>query len=96
MRLYRTDDGAHVRDLRVPWRAVDDVRRVAAMAFDARAERLAVLLLSAWSDCSWEGDAMELVVYRLADGARLAHRDLAARETGGRNEVRFSMTTRCT
>jgi hypothetical protein len=89
VRLYRADDGAHVRDLRVPWRLVDDNRRVLAMAFDASGERLAVLLEASWSDCSWEGDGIELVVYRLSDGARLAHRDLEAHATGARNEVRF-------
>ena len=89
VRLYRVDDGTHVRDLRMPWENVDDSRRVTAMAFDARAERLAVLVHASWSDCSWGGDEMELVVYRLADGARLVRRGVADRETSAPNEVFF-------
>jgi hypothetical protein len=78
VRLYRAADGALVRDLPLPWqREIDDERRVLAMAFDDRAALLAVLVGGRWSDCSYDGASTELVVYRLDDGARVAHRILA-------------------
>jgi hypothetical protein len=86
VRLYRIEDGAHVRDLRTPWHVgTEDARQVLAMRFDRRGERLAVLMESAWSDCSWSGLDVELIVYRLADGARLLRRELG---TPGADEVR--------
>jgi len=79
VRLYRLEDGAHVLDLKTPWEIeTEDDRRVLAMAFDAEGERLAVLIMASWSDCSWEGDANELLVFRVADGVRLIQRDLEA------------------
>jgi hypothetical protein len=93
VRLYRVADGAHVRDLAVPWvREIDDERRLLAMAFDERADLLAVVVHAAWSDCSFGGTSVELVVYRLADGAWIAHRTLARNEAAdtlvaGRLEV---------
>ena len=77
VRLYRVADGTHVRDLKMTWSPGDnDQRRPLAMAFDERAERLAVLVHTLWSDCSYDGAYLELFVYRLADGARIARRDL--------------------
>jgi hypothetical protein len=90
VRLYRVEDGAHVRDLRTTWHVgTEDSRQVLAMRFDARGERLAVLMVSAWSDCSWSGQAVELVVYRLTDGARLLRRDLGTPEADDVREMRF-------
>jgi hypothetical protein len=89
VRLYRAADGAHVRDLRMPWNSVDMERRVLAMAFDEDAERLAVLVTSTWADCSWGGSESELLVYRVADGARLLRRDLSTPEITEVRELRF-------
>jgi hypothetical protein len=84
VRLYRVADGSHVRDLKMRWRHADnDERRPLAMAFDERAERLAVLVLASWSDCSWSGHFLDLVVYRLADGARIARRVLTTEYPDG-------------
>ena len=90
VRLYRVADGGHVRDLRMRWRHADnDLRRPLAMAFDARAERLAVLVQTSWSDCMWAGDDFELLVYRLADGARVAHRIIRTALTESARDVTF-------
>ena len=91
VRLYRVEDGAHVRDLRMPWRLETEMeRRVLAMVFDEHAERLAVLVTTFWEDCSWAGDVVQLVVYRIADGARLMHRDLGTPDSAdGVRDFRF-------
>jgi hypothetical protein len=89
VRLYAAG-GARVRDLALPWeREIDDEGRLLAMAFDERAERLAVLVRALWSDCSFEGARVELVVYRLSDGARLEDRVVTYEDTGGRRSLAF-------
>lgn len=70
VRIYRAD-GAHVRDLEGRWEVTDDRREPLAIAFDERTERLAILVHAFWSDCPGDGNYIELLVYRLADGARL-------------------------
>jgi hypothetical protein len=90
VRLYRAADGSHVRDIRMIWRHGDnDRRRPLAIAFDARAERLAVLVQTSWTDCSYAGEYLEVFAYRVADGARLAHRFLEAEDTGGAHTLSF-------
>jgi hypothetical protein len=90
VRLYRLTDGAHLRDLKTPWHVgTEDERRVLAMAFDSLGERLAVLMMSSWSDCSWGGDDIELVVYRVADGKRLTRRDLETPHRGEMHSIDF-------
>jgi hypothetical protein len=76
VRVYQVADGSHLRDLNVRW-VDDDVIETLALTFDQRAERLAVVVRRTWSDCMSEDQAIELYVYRLADGARLAHSVLA-------------------
>jgi hypothetical protein len=76
VRVYRVGDGAHIRDLQTRWQSDNDRRRPLAMAFDASADRLAVLVRESWSDCMWAGDRLDLSVYRLSDGRRVAHRSL--------------------
>ena len=89
VRLYGVADGAPAGDLKMDWEGDNDWRRARAMAFDRRGERLAVLVHTLWSDCMWDGDRIELFVYRLADGARIARRLLATTDTGGTHSVRF-------
>jgi hypothetical protein len=90
VRLYRAADGAHVRDLKTPWEIeTEDARRALTMAFDQRAERLAVLVRTSWSDCSWNGVAVQMLVYRLADGAQIADRVLAFEDDGGTRSLTF-------
>jgi hypothetical protein len=86
VRLYRVGDGAPAGDLKMRWDSDNYKRRALAMAFDHRAERLAVLVRTSWSDCMWDGDNVELFVYRLADGARVARR-LIARDTADLHDV---------
>jgi hypothetical protein len=88
VRLYTVADGAPSGDLKMPWASDDYDRRALAMAFDHRAERLAVLVRTTWFDCMWEGDYVELFVYRLADGARIARR-LIARDTAETHSLSF-------
>jgi hypothetical protein len=90
VRVYRVADGSRVRDLKTPWPIGDEYeRRVRAMAFDERGERLAVLLTASWADCMWEGERINLIVYRLADGKRLASRQLAADDTVDADALSF-------
>ncbi len=90
VRLYRVADGSHVRDLKLRWRDTDiDRRHSVALAFDERAERLAVLMQTSWSDCMWDGDYAELLVYRLADGARVARRVFGSEESEEARDVHF-------
>ena len=90
VRLYRVADGSHVRDLKMRWRHADnDERRPIAMAFDERAERLAVLVQATWSDCSWSGHYLELVVYSLADGAGIARRVFTTEHPGETHSLFF-------
>jgi len=89
VRVYRVTDGSHVRDLKTRWNPGDDLRQPLAIAFDERAERLAVVIRAAWADCMWEGDTVELFVYQLADGARLARRILANDEQNGTRSLAF-------
>ena len=89
VRLYTVGDGAPAGDLKMPWASDDDDRRALAMAFDQRAERLAVLVRTSWFDCMWEGDNVELFVYRLADGTRIARRLLATRDRGDTHSLSF-------
>ena len=89
VRLYTVGDGAPAGDLKMPWASDDDDRRALAMAFDHRAERLAVLVRRSWFDCMWEGDKVELFVYRLADGARIARRLLATSDKGATHSLSF-------
>ena len=90
VRLYRVADGSHVRDLKMRWRQADnDERRPLAMAFDERAERLAVLVRTSWEDCMWAGDNVELFVYRLSDGARIAQRLMATGDAGDTHSLSF-------
>ena len=88
VRLYKVGDGAPAGDLKMLWDGDNDRRRALAMVFDHRAERLAVLVRTLWSDCMWDGDNVELFVYRLTDGARIARR-LIARDTADTHSVRF-------
>jgi hypothetical protein len=44
---------------------------------------------TSWSDCMWEGDNVELFVYRLADGARMARRLMATRDRGDTHRLDF-------
>jgi len=83
VRIYQVIDGTHVRDLRLPWGTTDDERRLLAMAFDDSGERLAVLVRAAWSDCSWNGAGVELIVYWVGDGTRLFRRVLENDDLGG-------------
>ena len=89
VRLYWVEDGTLAGDLRTGWDADNDRRLALALAFDDRAERLAVLVRTTWSDCMWDGDNIELFVYRVADGARIAHRVLATSDTGGTRSLSF-------
>jgi hypothetical protein len=89
VRIYQVIDGTHIQDLRVPWAVVDDERRVLAMAFDDTGARLAVLVGTAWSDCSWEGAGVELVVYWVGDGTRLVRRVLENNDEGGARRMTF-------
>jgi hypothetical protein len=89
VRIYQVIDGTHIRDLRVPWAVVDDERRVLAMAFDESGARLAVLVRAAWSDCSWEGAGVELVVYWVGDGTRLVREVLENNDEGGARRLTF-------
>jgi hypothetical protein len=90
VRIYRVEDGAHLRDLRVPWQTVDDERRLLAMAFDPTGDRLAVLVRASWADCSWEGAGIELIVYWLADGTQLLRRVLEINDEGGARRLTVS------
>lgn len=89
VRVYRTADGAHLRDLESPWGPADIEQRPLAIAFDAQGERLAVLVRAVWADCSWDGVTVALAVYRLTDGARIAHRALARTDKGGTRSLSF-------
>jgi hypothetical protein len=89
VRLYGVGDGAPAGDLKMLWDGDNDRRRALAMVFDQRAERLAVLVRTSWSDCMWDGDNVELFVYRLADGARIARRLIATRDTGATHSLVF-------
>lgn len=89
VRIYQVIDGMHIRDLKVPWGITDDERRVLAMAFDGTGTRLAVLVRAAWSDCSWGGAGVELIVYGVGDGTRLLRRVLENNDTGGARRMTF-------
>jgi hypothetical protein len=89
VRVYRVADGAHVRDLAVPWAEDTARRRLLALAFDERAERVAALVTTWWTDCDWEGDVVELFVFRVSDGARITRRTLATKDTGGTRTLTF-------
>jgi hypothetical protein len=91
VRIYQVIDGMHIRDLRVPWGITDDERRVLAMAFDESGARLAVLVRAAWSDCSWAGAGVELIVYWVGDGTRLVRRVLEINDEGGARHMTFEL-----
>ena len=83
VRLYRAADGAHVRDLPVPWdRDSQDGAEAKAIVFDERGARLAVVVRAPWGACPDTGTNVELVVYDVADGARLERRLIANDEVG--------------
>ena len=86
VRIYQAADGAHVRDLKMPW-ADDDERRVLAMSYDGSGDRLAVLVRTAWSDCMWEGARIELFVYWVPDGTQVLHRVLDKDDKGGKRQL---------
>ena len=88
VRLYRVGDGTPAGDLKMLWASDNHQRRALAMAFDHRTERLAVLVRTTWSDCMWDGDNVELFIYRLDDGARIARR-LIARDAADTHSLFF-------
>jgi len=90
VRIYQVIDGTHIRDIRIPWAVVDDERRVLAMAFDESGTRLAVLVRAAYSDCSWSGAGVELVVYWVGDGTRLFRDVLEINDEGGVRRITIS------
>ena len=88
VRIYQALDGAHVRDLKVPWvKDTDYERRVLAMAYDESSERLAVLVRATWADCDWEGARIELNVYWVPNGTQLLRRVLQNEDKGGKRQL---------
>lgn len=89
VRVLSPHSPGHALALAIRWSLIADEASVQTLSFDATGTRLAAIVLVDWSDCSWEGQQIFLVVWDLTDGSILRQRQIADGHPWMRREVAF-------